>query len=282
LVRGYLDRDCVVDREAFSEDLLTMKTHCRQRLLCRCVSTAERAFILAMAVCVLALVSIVPATAATARVPDWVPIYPGGKVSAVDTRQAGIETYTKFQLDTSADCYKVAVWYVEQLRRAGYSIGNPTTPLPGHCTAGFRADGPGRTRSLWMTGGGASGGPSSFEMQAVVRDLPGGPVAGSGAIPAWVPQYPGGTPANLVARQAGGERSANFNFVTADDARKVIDWYERQLKAAKFTIVTSTVFDANTARLTAQDATGRSILNLRMEPTGGRKVVAIEARDAGR
>jgi hypothetical protein len=215
-------------------------------------------------------------------VPDWVPIYPGAKVSRVDTRRAGIETYTRFQLDTAADCYKVAVWYVERLRVAGFSVGNPSTSPPGQCTGAFRADGPGRTRSLSMTGGGRTGGPSSFELQAVARDLPSAPGTGSGAIPAWVPQYPGGTPANLVATQAGGERSANFNFVTADDARKVIDWYERQLKTAKFTIVTSTVFDANTAKLTAQDATGRSILNIRIEPAGGRRVVAVDARDAHR
>jgi hypothetical protein len=45
--------------------------------------------------------------------------------------------------------------------------------------------------------------------------------------------------------------------------------------------VGSTVFDASTAKLTAQDATGRSILTLRMEPAGGRKVVAVEAREGG-
>jgi len=43
------------------------------------------------------------------------------------------------------------------------------------------------------------------------------------------------------------------------------------------------VFDDSTAKLTAQDAaTGRSILKIRMEPAGSRKVVAIETRDAGR
>jgi hypothetical protein len=35
------------------------------------------------------------------------------------------------------------------------------------------------------------------------------------------------------------------------------------------------------AKMTAQDATGRSILNVRMEPAGGKKVVAIEAREGG-
>jgi hypothetical protein len=131
-------------------------------------------------------------------------------------------------------------------------------------------------------GGGASGGPSRFTVQAVVRDLPrGGAPGGGGTIPAWIPQYPGSKPANVVTKQERPERSAEFRYTTADDARAVIAWYERTLKDKGFTIVGSTVFDASTAKLTAQDPTGRSILNLRMEPAGSRKVVAIEAREGG-
>lgn len=224
-----------------------------------------------------------PRAATVSGVPDWVPIYPGAKVSSVETRKAGIETYTIFKLDTSADCYKVVLWYHEQMRLAGFNVSNPATPLPDHCTAGVGGNGPGHTRSFRLYGGGATGGPSKFEMQAVVRELPGSDIPGPGAIPAWVPQYPGSKPANLVARQSGGERTANFHFVTSDKAQAVIGWYERQLKAAKFTIVNSAVFDDSTAKLAAQDAaTGRSMLNIRIEPAGARKVVAIEARDAGR
>jgi hypothetical protein len=40
-------------------------------------------------------------------------------------------------------------------------------------------------------------------------------------------------------------------------------------------------FDASTAKLTAQDPTGRSTLNTRMEPAGHLKVIAIEAREGG-
>jgi hypothetical protein len=214
-------------------------------------------------------------------VPDWVPIYPGGKVSAVETRKAGVETYTTFQLDTAVDCQKVFAWYDEQLKVAGFSVGK-ATPGRDYCDGIIRADGPGRTRGLTLNGGGAKGGPSRFGVQAVVRQLPGADVAANaGGIPAWVPQYPGAKPANVVARQEGPERSAQFNFTTADDAATVIGWYERQLKGANFTIVTSTVFDGSTAKLTAQDATGRSILNIRMEPAGARKVVAVQARDGG-
>ena len=74
-------------------------------------------------------------------------------------------------------------------------------------------------------------------------DLPGG----GGTIPAWIPQYPGSKPANVVTKQEGPERSAEFSYTTADDARAVIAWYERTLKDKGFTIVGSTVFDASTA-----------------------------------
>ena len=246
----------------------------------RCVEMVAISVVFSCVVCIHSTAA--PQQRSPSGLPDWVPIYPGGKVSGVETRKAGIETYTKFQLDAAADCRKVLAWYQEQMRVAGFSVGSGASPPPGYCDGIIRADGPGHTRSLSINGGGNIGGPSRFGVQVVVRDLPGAPVTGAGTIPAWVPQYPGGTPGNVVARQAGGERSANFNFATTDDARKVIDWYERQLKAVKFTIVTSTVFDANTAKLTAQDASGRSILNIRIEPAGGRKVVAVEARDAAR
>jgi hypothetical protein len=212
-------------------------------------------------------------------VPAWVPIYPGARVSGVETRDAGVETYTTLQLDTAHDCQKVYAWYDEKLKVAGFNVVGNAGHLQGHCTGIMRADGPGHVRGVNLNGGGAAGGPSQFAVQAVVRQLPGGAAGREAGIPAWVPQYPGSKPANVVTKQEGPERSAEFSFTTGDDARAVIGWYERTLKEARFTIVGSTVFDASTAKLTAQDATGRSILNIRMEPAGGRKVVAIEARE---
>ena len=219
-------------------------------------------------------------SAAVRGLPDWIPIYPGAKVvSEIETRNAGMETYTTFQLDSTVDCEKVYAWYDEKLKVAGFDVGGTTNRLAA-CDAIMRAEGPGNTRAVTLNGGGATGGPSRFAFRAVVRQLPGGGTAGPEAgVPAWVPQYPGSNPTNLVTNEAGPERSANFNFTTGDDAKTVIGWYERKLKEARFTIVGSTVFDSSTAKMTAQDATGRSILNIRMEPAGGRKVVAIEARE---
>ena len=222
-------------------------------------------------------------SASVPGVPDWVPIYPGAKVSGAETRNAGVETYTTFQLESAHDCQKVYAWYDEKLKVAGFNVTGNSSQLQGGCDAIMRSDGAGNLRGLNVMGGGATGGPSRFTLQAVVRDLPGGGVAGGGGtIPAWVPQYPGSKPANVVTKQEGPERSAEFSFTTGDDAKAVIAWYERTLKDKGFTIVGSTtVFDASTAKLTAQDSTGRSILTIRIEPAGGRKVVAIEAREGG-
>ncbi|MBI4527494.1 MAG: hypothetical protein HY695_27175 [Deltaproteobacteria bacterium] len=123
---------------------------------------------------------------------------------------------------------------------------------------------------------------SSFGVSAVARNFPGQikvTSGGSTPIPAWVPQYPNSAPSNIVAKEQGRERSVEFSFATGDGAQNVIGWYERKLREAEFTIVSSTVFDSSTAKLTAQDASGRSILALRMEPAGNRKVVALEARE---
>jgi hypothetical protein len=139
------------------------------------------------------------------------------------------------------------------------------------------AEGPGNTRGLRISGSGDNR-TSRFSISAVVRTLPGASSA-AGSIPSWVPRYPNSAPSNIVANQQGPTLRVNFNFSTDDDAQTVIGWYERTLKEAQFTIVSSTVFDAAMATLTAQDPTGRSILTLRMEQAGGRKVVALEARE---
>src|SRR5712692_9010722 len=93
--------------------------------------------------------------------PDWVPIYPGAKVSEIETRNAGVETYTTFQLDSTADCGKVYAWYEEKLKVAGYDVIGNTDRLTA-CDAIMRADGAGHTRGVNLNGGGASGGPSRF------------------------------------------------------------------------------------------------------------------------
>ena len=88
---------------------------------------------------------------------DWVPIYPGARISAVETRNAGVETYTTFQLDSTSDCQKVFKWYDEKLKVAGFNVVGNTRNLQGACNSIMRADGPGNTRAVNLNGGGAVG-----------------------------------------------------------------------------------------------------------------------------
>lgn len=217
-----------------------------------------------------------PASTAASGVPEWVPVYPGAQVSGVATRNAGVETYTEFGLEVQTDCAKVVEWYDEKLKMAGFDI---TKFFHGDfgCDGTMRAEGPGNSRGLRLSGSGDRKN-ARYSISAVVRNLPGS-ISNNASMPSWIPQYPNSAPANLQALQQGSERRITFNFMTDDDAKAVIDWYEARLKEARFTIVSVTVFDSGTARLTANDATGRSILNIRMEPAGSRKVVALEARE---
>src|SRR5437667_1957315 len=91
--------------------------------------------------------------------PDWVPVYPGARVSGIETRAAGVETYTTFQLDSAKDCQQVFAWYDEKLKVAGFNVIGNTDRLVA-CDGSMRADGAGHLRALNLDGGGARGGPA--------------------------------------------------------------------------------------------------------------------------
>ncbi len=219
-----------------------------------------------------------PSGGKTAGLADWIPIYPGAKVSGIETHKAGpVETYTDFRIDVSGtDCVKITEWYANTLKTAGFDVNQTAGWTNGSCDAILRSDGPGNLRGFSMNGGG--GKDSFFAIRTVVRELEGTAPQTAASVPSWVPRYPGSTPANVVVGSGHGSR-VNFSFQTGDDAKRVIGWYLEQLKSAQFTIVSSTVFDANTGQLTAQNSTGRSILTIRMESAGDKRVVAIEARE---
>ncbi|MBI4527493.1 MAG: hypothetical protein HY695_27170 [Deltaproteobacteria bacterium] len=77
--------------------------------------------------------------------PDWVPIYPGARVTGLETRNAGIETYTEFRLEAPADCEKVVAWYDEKLKLSGFDVSKSTSRVQG-CDGILRAEGLGHTR----------------------------------------------------------------------------------------------------------------------------------------
>ncbi|MFL6193214.1 MAG: hypothetical protein ACJ75H_03515 [Thermoanaerobaculia bacterium] len=63
-------------------------------------------------------------------------------------------------------------------------------------------------------------------------------------LPAWVPSYPGGTVQGTYDTTGAEGRTAAFTVTTTDDATKVLDWYEAQLKNGGLT-VERTTFSGN-------------------------------------
>jgi hypothetical protein len=63
-------------------------------------------------------------------------------------------------------------------------------------------------------------------------------------LPSWVPSYPGGTVQGTYDTNNAEGRTAAFTVTTTDDATKVLEWYEAQLKNSGLT-VEKTTFSGN-------------------------------------
>jgi len=63
--------------------------------------------------------------------------------------------------------------------------------------------------------------------------------AAAGAIPAWVPRYPGGSPENCYAVSATDSMTGAYHFKTANKPAAVIAFFEKQLKIAGMTATSS-------------------------------------------
>lgn len=57
--------------------------------------------------------------------------------------------------------------------------------------------------------------------------------------PDWLPAYPGATPRGVLSSRTGNESLNSWQFSTDDDLPRVLAFFERELKAKGFTIVSS-------------------------------------------
>ncbi len=219
-------------------------------------------------------------------VPDWVPIYPGSKITKVDVEKAGYDTKTQIQIEAPAKCTVVGNWYQDKLRLANFDVGGDSGYTNGYCSSIMTATAAGG-RTLRIGGNGAGPGPddraSTFTLNAIVSEAPGqNTVPATGAqVPAWVPRYPGSGPENVEIENYDHDRRVHFNQKTSDDNHKIIAWYEQTLKSGGFTIVSSMADNGGYGRIVANNATGRSNVTLRVEPADGKEVIFMEARDGG-
>jgi len=87
---------------------------------------------------------------------------------------------------------------------------------------------------------------------------------GNATLPAWIPAYPGSSPANTFSVNGKDGASSTFQFETHDAANDVVSFYERELKKNGFEINAATANDNGASSgglVTAKDmANNRTVL----------------------
>jgi hypothetical protein len=164
--------------------------------------------------------------AASSSIPDWVPIFPGAAIGPIESQSTPNEHYTRFSLKTNKPCIQVVRYYEQALNRGGFRTRGTTHESP-ECSALLRSDGPGRIRSINLSGGsGPSGANFGFEVVQRTSSLE----TAGGKVPSRFPIYPGAKPDHFASRQMGPEAIVWFSFTMKDDPLKVLTWYEENLK----------------------------------------------------
>lgn len=249
------------------------------------------------ATCLLAAISSMPPIAAGAptesSIPSWVPVYPGAKVGALRSQPGSAESYSWFKITTRDPCGRVWRFYDEQLKLAGFSVVYEGLD-PDGCQ-NLRAHTAGGTREINLSGGvlvDYSGGnpvrSTRYEVELVQRGnvdriaRPGDRTSRDGSssglqIPSWVPSYPRSAPKNFTARQSGPERFVSFSFTSQDDARRILSWYQDNLKQLGFTVSMDVVGTNGLLRSNTRD-NSRS-LKIEVSAAGAQNVVLLEIRD---
>lgn len=69
--------------------------------------------------------------------------------------------------------------------------------------------------------------------------------ADSESVPNWVPRYPGARADSYSSLEAANETSGTFTIHTADEASEVLDFFERELRAAGFEVEKSSLQSAS-------------------------------------
>jgi hypothetical protein len=165
--------------------------------------------------------------AVSSSIPDWVPIFSGATIDSIESRSTPNEHYIRFSIKTNKPCIQVAKFYDQALNRAGFRTRGTMHEAP-DCSAILRSDGPGRMRSINLSGGGGPVG-SNFGLEVVQRTS-GLEVAG-GKVPPWFPVYPGASPDHFASRAMGAETIVWFSFTLRGDPLKVLNWYDEKLKS---------------------------------------------------
>jgi hypothetical protein len=96
--------------------------------------------------------------------------------------------------------------------------------------------------------------------------------AGAAKAPSWMPTYPGGKAEGSFSAQTPEGQATTFTMTTSDGVKNVLDFYERELKAAGLT-VNKTSLDANGettgGTVTGESGDGRRTATVVVSRSGG-------------
>jgi len=100
--------------------------------------------------------------------------------------------------------------------------------------------------------------------------------------PSWVPVYPGGKAMASASQKTASGVSGHISLQTTDAADKVLDYYERELKASGFSVErTSMKGMAQIANLNAKADGGRRTVNVIVTQVGEAMQVAVQYTGPG-
>lgn len=98
--------------------------------------------------------------------------------------------------------------------------------------------------------------------------------------PGWLPSYPGASPVALFASRTENESMGTWQFTTADDAAKVVSFFQRELKERGFKITSTTSWQAdegNAGMVMAED--GKRNVMVTVAPHEGRTQVNVAVQN---
>ena len=95
---------------------------------------------------------------------------------------------------------------------------------------------------------------------------------------AWIPRYPGATVVDIRTRESEADLTYGLEFVSADAPTDIVQYFERALRRAAFTVTTRNP-SVDETNIHAESADGKNVLDVGVDkvPSGARvSVAAVE------
>jgi len=228
--------------------------------------------------------AIIPSPASTAKIPEWVPIYPGTTPEEITERTAGVEKYLTFKLHPkNGNCRQFLDYYRTVLNERGFHVYADTVSEADKdvCSSVLRSDGPGRQRSInFNSGNGARDGKLvwNISVEVIERQKSGPNVNSVNSLPSWVPIYPGTIPEFINGRSSRREKNIDYSFRSTDDQTKVLKWFDEKLNAAGFRVTSDFVVAAG-GFVHSHTADQKRMFNVEAARPGSAPMFHVRLRD---